>query len=261
MPANADAQLATYQKRVNLASDYADRVKEAKSQFKRRNTKSNPAFRVVRATLKSMCKELVRCLYCEDSLADEVEHFKPKDLYPEVVFVWENYLYACGPCNGPKNNKFKVIPPSGTHLLDVTRPRKAKVVPPVDGDPALIDPRQEDPLKFLILDLRDTFEFTPVFNLSSIDEQRAEYTIEVLRLNERDYLPAARANAFFGFRARLREYINRRDDGADQLELARIIKGIAHAPHQTVWAEMKRQRNQYQVLNNLFAQAPEARRF
>ena len=28
-------------------------------------------------------------MYCEDAPADEVEHFQPKDLYPEFVFSLE----------------------------------------------------------------------------------------------------------------------------------------------------------------------------
>ena len=48
-------------------------------------------------------------MYCEDSVADEVEHFRPKDLYPDVVFAWRNYLYACGQCNGGKNNRFSIV--------------------------------------------------------------------------------------------------------------------------------------------------------
>jgi hypothetical protein len=37
-------------------------------------------------------------------VTDEAEHINPKDLYLERVFDWANYLYACGPCNGPKSN-------------------------------------------------------------------------------------------------------------------------------------------------------------
>ena len=48
-------------------------------------------------------------MYCEDSVGDEVEHHRPKNLYPDHTFLWDNYLYACGPCNGPKNNRFAVF--------------------------------------------------------------------------------------------------------------------------------------------------------
>ena len=33
-----------------------------------------------------MCAGAKRCMYCEDSAADEVEHHLPKNLYPEFVF-------------------------------------------------------------------------------------------------------------------------------------------------------------------------------
>jgi hypothetical protein len=96
-------------------------------------------------------------MYCEDAPADEVEHHSPKDLYPELVFTWRNYLYACGPCNGPKNNRFAVMDPADGRLIDVSRPRGAPVIPPAQGTLALLDPRRDDPMAFLMLDLRDTF--------------------------------------------------------------------------------------------------------
>ena len=47
-----------------------------------------------------------RCGYCEDSDGDEIEHIKPRDLYPEKTFAWENYLLACGQCNRSKSSRF-----------------------------------------------------------------------------------------------------------------------------------------------------------
>ncbi|MBX3729546.1 MAG: hypothetical protein KF858_10215 [Candidatus Sumerlaeia bacterium] len=38
-------------------------------------------------------------MYCEDSRATDIEHIRPKEHYPEVAFVWENYAYACNVCN------------------------------------------------------------------------------------------------------------------------------------------------------------------
>jgi len=60
----------------------------------------------------------------EDAPADEVEHHSPKDLYPELVFVWRNYLYACGPCNRRKNNHFSIIDIQTEALVDVSRARR-----------------------------------------------------------------------------------------------------------------------------------------
>ena len=107
LPQTACNKLAEYQADVDAQSTYKAQVVRAKSRFSLRNRKTNVAFVAVRDKLTKMCSGARRCMYCEDSVADEVEHFKPKDLYPEVVFAWMNYLYACGPCNGPKNNQFR----------------------------------------------------------------------------------------------------------------------------------------------------------
>jgi uncharacterized protein (TIGR02646 family) len=32
-----------------------------------------------------------------------IEHFKPKALFPELTFEWDNLLLACGRCNGTEN--------------------------------------------------------------------------------------------------------------------------------------------------------------
>ena len=121
-----------------------------------------------------MCSGAQRCVYCEDSVGDEVEHIQPKDLYPSLVFVWTNYVYACGRCNGGKSNKFAVI--SGNHLVNVTRPRGSPVVPPPTGAPAFLNPRIEDPLDFLDLDLEGTFLVLARDGLPDVDRERTEFT-------------------------------------------------------------------------------------
>lgn len=261
LPTQANGLLEQYQTEVDGKGNYAAQVAAAKALFSSRNKRKNPAFAAVRTTLTSMCRGLGRCMYCEDAPADEVEHHSPKDLYPELVFVWRNYLYACGPCNGPKNNKFAVIDPNTQQLIDVSRPRKAPAVAPAAGKPALLDPRREDPFDFLMLDLRDTFQLTPLHVPETPEYLRAEYTIRVLRLNERDLLVAARADAFGGYRARLREFVQQREAGASPGDLARLGNGFRTAPHTTVWAEMKRQHRHLPELEELFVQAPEALAF
>src|ERR1700722_14981501 len=109
LPEAAKWKLKEYQAVVDNAGKFEEKVAVAKTLFKQRNTTKNATFKVVRDTLAEMCSGARRCCYCEDSVADEVEHVKPKDWYPEAVFAWENYLYACGPCNGPKNNRFSIF--------------------------------------------------------------------------------------------------------------------------------------------------------
>ena len=137
-------ELRRLQRRINSLGGYSEKVAEAKSEFARHNRISNPAFREVRAALTTMCSNSRRCAYCEDSVADEVEHIKPKDLYPDLAFVWKNYLYACGPCNGPKNNQFAVFSRRTGNQVEVSRKRGQPIVPPEPGAPVLIDPRVEN---------------------------------------------------------------------------------------------------------------------
>lgn len=249
--------LASYQAEVDAIADYAKRVQVGKEKFKSRS--SNPTFRDIRDTLAEMCTGSRRCMYCEDSCADEVEHIKPKDLYPEVVFVWGNYLYACGRCNGGKSNSFAIFDAVTNQLVDVTRKRNVPIVPPVAGDDVLINPRFENPMDYLLLDLRGTFAFRPFPTLNQRDSDRAQYTIDTLNLN-RSELIKARKSIFFGYRSRLREYIQLRDAGESSEQLNEMIDALRVTSHPTVWDEMKRSiwRQAIPELGDLFDQAPEA---
>ena len=141
--------------------------------------------------------------------------------------------------------------------FDVTRARGAAVVPPLKGDPLLIDPRRENPLDFLWLDLA-TFFFVPVPGLPPRDAERATYTRDVLGLNARDALVRARRVAFEHFCNHLRCYAADRDKGASATVLAGKVALVREMNHVTVWVEMKRQRTKYPTLASLFAAVPEA---
>lgn len=54
-----------------------------------------------------------RCAYCDDLdtfngeyRAYHVEHFAPKEKFPELRFDYSNLLYACPYCNGSKSDKW-----------------------------------------------------------------------------------------------------------------------------------------------------------
>ena len=247
--------LRGYQYEVDHAGAYPEQVAAGKRFFVRYNRRTNRVFKTVRTRLADMCAGARRCGYCEDSVGDEVEHIKPKDLYPERVFVWENYLLACGRCNGGKLNRFSVI--SSGRLVNVTRRRGHPIRKPRAGAPALINPRDEDPLEFFDLDIMGTFVFLPRMDLSGIDEQRACYTIDVLKLN-RDVLLEARREAYGAYRARLVEYRQLRDDGAAETALRLLSDAITTSAHPTVWREMQRQRSLVDELRGLFSDVPEA---
>ncbi|MGH9799210.1 MAG: hypothetical protein ACRD82_02510 [Blastocatellia bacterium] len=257
LPALAREGLKAWQLEINELPDYAIRVTEAKAKFQQRNRPDNPVFASVRASLVKMCSGARRCCYCEDSWADEVEHIQPKGLYPELVFVWANYLYVCGPCNGGKNSSFAIFSSATGGFKDVTRKKNQPVVAPESGQPVLINPRYENPLSFIELDFK-TFAFRPIDSDDPKSAQRAAYTIAVLGLNTRSDLLKARHEAYGSYRDRLVAYISRRDNGASQAELQRRIKSLKRMHHPTIWFEMKRQRVLIKELNDLFAQAPEA---
>jgi uncharacterized protein (TIGR02646 family) len=88
------------------------------------NNKPDALFNTVRTTLRKMAGGRERCMYCEDNEGTDIEHFYPKSAFPDKAFVWENYLLACAYCNS--NCKRSKFPMSG-------------------GNPALINPLDEDP--------------------------------------------------------------------------------------------------------------------
>lgn len=69
-------------------------------------------------TIKSNKKRLIKdfdnkCAYCDDSdkyaggsKMYHVEHFAPKDKFPELKYRYDNLLYACPFCNISKSNKW-----------------------------------------------------------------------------------------------------------------------------------------------------------
>jgi 5-methylcytosine-specific restriction endonuclease McrA len=258
LPQKTRAGLRGLQQRIDALPNYEARVNYARVLFPQQNRPDNPIFKSVRKTLSQMCSGARRCSYCEDSSADEVEHIKPKDLFPESTFAWSNYLYACGPCNGPKKNRFGILLYGTSKFVDVTRKPGQPITPPKRGRPASINPRRENALEFMELDLIDTFYFLPSAPLGSPAYKRAQYTIAILRLNERDLLPAARREAYLSYRARLVEYIAKRDSGASRRKLDALSKALQRMAHPTVWVEMKRQQGRIRELNGLFAKAPEA---
>ncbi|MBJ7429676.1 MAG: aminoglycoside phosphotransferase, partial [Bacteroidia bacterium] len=105
----------------------------------------------------------------------------------------------------------------------------------------LLDPRAEDPIDSLFLDTKDTFKFVP-FKEDDKDIRRAEYTIEVLGLNSRSHLVRARKVAFDNFKARLFEYVHKKEAGESVDSLQPLIDSLKSEHHQTVWHEMIRQR-------------------
>jgi len=258
LPDYAQFQLGEYQSQVDEKPTYKEQVKKAKLSFKTKNRKSNKTFKAVKKTLDRMCSGARRCNYCEDSAADEGEHFYPKDLYPEYCFSWGNYLYSCGRCNGThKSNKFKIFEEDTRDVIDITPPRKnRRYTRPPTGDPLLIDPRNDDPLEYIKLNLK-TLNYEEIADEGTEVFSRGEWTIECLGLNKREVLVKSRNEAFDNYMARLENYRTKRNTAPEE-NLEKMIEGIKTMAHPTVWQEMVRQHHEHDKLRELFEVVPEA---
>lgn len=258
-------KLKVYQDEIDVLGAFESRSNKAKDIFSTRNKIGNPVFDAVKIKLTEMCSGARRCVYCEDSVADEVEHIHPKDLYPNFCFHWDNYVYACGNCNGPKNNKFAIFRNDNGNFHEVNPPRGTKATQPPAGSDALINPRIEDPLDFCMLDLSSTFKFVVIKEAGTTDAQKADYTFNmVLRLNEREFLRKARENAYTNYKSRLGYYSCEKFKGTAQNKLDTLIENLKQEAHPTVWKEMQRQHS-IGILNkidedldDLFVKSPEA---
>jgi len=256
--ASSFTDLAKWQNIIDSEPTYESQVQKAKGTW----GKSNNTMNDIKDKLRLLSNNTYRCNYCEDSYSDEIEHIYPKDIYPELTFVWENYVYACGPCNGPKSNNFKLLDPATSTLLNITPPRRKPpgyvyVRPPV-LQAALVDPRKENPLNYIMLDIVDSFFFISSPDNNIEESLRANYTIDILRLNEREALVQGRKQAFGSFRARLVEYEQAKINAVPQMEIDNMIESIKESNHITVWEEMKRWHQNVPSLNNLFSNNPEA---
>jgi hypothetical protein len=250
-------ELDGYQGDVDSHATYEVRVSEAARLWKSRS--GSKCITILRGVLAGMYPGGKRCMFCEDSRPSDVEHFRPKALYPEWVFAWTNFLFACGICNGAgwKGAKFSVYLADGT-TIDVTRGKKDSVCPPPQGEPLLINPRDEDPLDFIGLDLNTGRFYEREKNTTSMKYMRATFTIGLLGLNERDDLVGARTSVFEANLSMLRDIVCMRSAWEPEDAVQRKRNAILKLGHRVVWEEMKRSRMQRADLREIFTQIPEA---
>ena len=95
-----------------------------------------------------------KCMYCESKIEHNsyahVEHIKPKAIFPELEFVWDNLGYSCEVCNDNKWQKYNEATP-------------------------FINPYSENPDDHIVF-----FEF---YVYPRGGSERGEYSITELRLN------------------------------------------------------------------------------
>lgn len=240
--------LATKQAQINALATRADRYKLAISLF---SAKSNDAFREVKQILGQMSPPGKACFYCERDRYRDIEHVRPKRHFPEYCFDWQNYVYACTICNqGFKSDKYAVFD-EDNKVIEFDR--SLPITDPVPiGLHVLIDPRSENPLDFLQLDLH-TGRFIPIGD--SVQKKRGEYTRDLFELNESS-LATIRKAAFQNFVHYLTMLKAAKLEN-DLLASTNILAEIRKLNHPTVLVEMRRQSNHYQLLEDLFSYSPD----
>lgn len=251
------------------------------------NSKSIPnlgsgalAFNEVKQALIGMCISIELCNYCEHNEATDIEHIYPKSFFPERAFQWSNYLLACKTCNTHyKLDQFSVfVPAQSANAVVLQR----KVLPP-SSDAAFIDPRVEDPLSYLFLNIEDkSFFLVPHPDLTDPrDIAKAERTLAVLQIGERAALVEGRKKAFIFYQGRLERYKKVLDattwsqleelvedpdlvdtlntfENAKQIMLDSIKRNVIEYFHPTVWHEMKRQYQNLNKTKKLFEEVDDA---
>ena len=140
-------------------SEAGDPKVEAEKRY--RNARKATWFAPVVRTLGKLAGPGERCMFCSGSESSDVEHYRPKAVFPELAMTWENYLWSCTPCNRGKSNRF-----------------------PPDTEPGerLINPMEEDVWTFFFID--EFGMLTPRFD-PAVDalNRRGVTTRDLLSLN------------------------------------------------------------------------------
>lgn len=71
---------------------------------KKRKRPSDSRWREFRDQL-GVCSNWL-CAYCERSTGGEVDHFRPVTQFPNLVYAWSNWVFACRDCNQAKLSKW-----------------------------------------------------------------------------------------------------------------------------------------------------------
>lgn len=156
LPAGVEQRLGKETEAIKTA---ADPKSEASSRYEK--ARKAKWFVPVLERLREMAGPGKRCMFCSGSEASDVEHYRPKAVFPEMAMQWTNYLWGCTPCNRCKGNRF-----------------------PPDTAPGgrIVNPAEENPWDFFYIG-----EFgllTPLYDKRAKGlNPRAKSTCEILRLN------------------------------------------------------------------------------
>lgn len=271
------------QKTINDLSTFIAKSNKAGKAW---NSKGSPEiFKRVKKHLITLCVSVEVCNYCESNEANDIEHILPKKLFPHLTFLWTNYLLACQNCNSNfKQDQFAIFEPLNSEIVTEFILRQKVEIQPATEDHVFIHPHLENPMDFLWLELNTCiFNIHPNFieNENSREFKKGDYTLRILKLNERATLVQGREVALKEYLRLLKEYIAVKnatdfeglkmavhdfpavDENIPFFEekqnfIMSIQKEIKSHRHPTVWHELVRQRALKSSLNKLFEEAPEA---
>lgn len=150
--------------RASLTDAYVARRREdSAARFEWRRFNGRSLLEIVRAALALMTDG--HCSYCDGHPLNAtgeamVDHFRPKAIFPEHAYAWENLFLTCSACNRAKGERWDEL---------LLRPDDSKF-------------RFERYFECHFA----TGELAPAPIASPEDQARAHRTIEVLRLNRAD---------------------------------------------------------------------------
>lgn len=111
-----------------------------------------------------------KCAYCESTILHEsrhVDHYRPKSIYHELAFKWDNLVGACWACNKDKGKQFPLDDESKRNTIEET--------------PLIINPYTEDPSEYIAFHEEIA---VPKKGLQGLQKRKAETTIKLLLENK-----------------------------------------------------------------------------
>lgn len=265
--------LCQAQEKIDQLPSYYKKVKQAKVlwQNKKKTKAQKAAFNRIE---KALQKGGSHCHYCEGSLGTSIEHFYPRGFYPNLTFVWENYLWSCQTCNTQyKGAQFAIFATNDkAKIIPLVKDRS--FVPPANQEAVCLNPRVDNALDYWQLDL-STGHYNVKPNLDARAQARAEYTLDLLQLNGRSKLVKGRKKAFLSYQQLLEaavilhqqptvayiknllpkkqaSFYNQSLDKQQELALQYLHQQFVLLPYKNVWRCMQQQTS----LQQLFEQAP-----
>lgn len=254
--------LAKAQANINALTSYRDQVYAAKTawQTKKKKKAQRSTFERIERALQTASPY---CHYCEAVPGTSIEHVYPRGFFPAQTFVWSNYVWSCFTCNTTcKGAQFDLFdaPDSPRHRSLV---KNYRFDAPPNRDAVFLHPRQDDALDYWSLDLERGHWVISVPKGTRAYE-RAAYTLDILRLNERPRLVTSRLQAITDYQHLLTAYKTllteptfeciqaqlphkgprfQQHSLEEQASLAALVlqRRILSQPHPSVWRSLQRQ--------------------